>query len=147
MSDPLIRECLSQLLINVARSLLQYCGESWPWTDPLAQSHYPEVQQMVEAQQEDVAALIELMQNREIPINMGTYPDNSGLHYVSLEYFLHLLENNQAEVVSQVDNAVTICQPDAEASELLKRIQTREADYLKTIQELRTKTKPQTSAS
>ncbi len=93
-------DSLNDLLIELGRSLLQYVGESWPWTSADEQETQRSITSLIDDQQQDVLALAERMNERHHSIDFGTYPtEYTSLHYVSLDYLLdELVLNQQAKV-------------------------------------------------
>ena len=89
---------LNNLLIRIRCSLIQYAGESWPWSaDPAAQTV---VLQVVEEQKTLVARLAALLEKRGHWIEWGVYATEfTSLHYVSLKYLLGRLTVSQRELV------------------------------------------------
>jgi hypothetical protein len=65
---------LNDLLIDVGRSLLQYVGESWPWTSEDEADVGTSVQRIVAEQRDTVLQLAELLDSRGHRIAYGQYP-------------------------------------------------------------------------
>lgn len=79
---------LNTALIEVYRSLLQYAGESWPWASVGSEETETAVRKMAEEERDVVAHIFQHLDSRGVSVDLGTYPDNSALHYVSLPFFL-----------------------------------------------------------
>ena len=128
---------LNQLLIDLGRSLLQYVGESWPWTASTSSARQT-VEKLVAQQQKSVAALAEMLSERAVPIDFGSYPtEYTDLQYLSLQFLLGELVRGGAEDVASVKSTIDECRSDAEAASLLEAIlksQTKILDELKTLQ-------------
>ncbi len=79
---------LNTALIEVYRSLLQYAGESWPWASVGSEETETAVRKMAQEERDVVARIFQHLDSRGVSVDLGTYPDNSALHYVSLPFFL-----------------------------------------------------------
>ncbi len=128
---------LNEVLIHILRGLLQYSAECWPWSRADEEQERNAIQRMVAEQQAEVQQLCDLLNEREYPIDFGTYPTQyTDLHYVSLDYLLDNLVNEQAQLVQDVQQAVTDCSGDPQAVELLQLIQPRVKTHLEQLKEL-----------
>ncbi len=125
---------LNQLLIDLGRSLLQYVGESWPWTS--ATSHaQDELQALVRRQQAGIARLASLLNERGWTIDFGTYPtEYTDLQYCALSYLLGQLIEGAVSLRGEVDGLLARSSGDPEAAAILERIA---ADQLHIVEELR----------
>src|SRR5436305_2019737 len=93
MADLNSSDVLNRGLARLNRSLMQYAVDCWPWTraTDTAAIETPEqksIEQMTLRQRDFVARLVELIMRRGDVVDFGSFPDNSELHYVSLEYLL-----------------------------------------------------------
>ena len=114
---------LNNLLIRIRCSLIQYAGESWPWSaDPAAQTT---VMRVVEEQKTLVSRLARLLEERGHWVEWGVYATEfTSLHYVSLKYLLGRLTINQREIVTVARAILKECVGDHEASSLIGEILT-----------------------
>jgi hypothetical protein len=111
---------LNDLLIDVGRSLLQYVGESWPWTSEDESDIRTAVEQMVAEQRETVLQLAALLDERAHRITYGQYPSvYTSLHYVALDYLLDQLVAQQQDLAADLAGAVEEAEGDEEAHALL----------------------------
>lgn len=111
---------LNRLLIDLGRSLLQYVGESWPWTAYGEEAVRAEFEQLVERQAQCVGRIIELLDERTWPIDFGIYPpEYTDLHFLSLEFLLRQLVVNADELVAVVKGVQAVSQDDPVAAEML----------------------------
>ena len=111
---------LNRLLIDLGRSLLQYVGESWPWTAYGEEDVRAEFEQLVERQAQCVGGIIELLDDRTWPIDFGIYPpEYTDLHFLSLEFLLRQLVVNADELVAVVKGVQAVSQDDPVAAEML----------------------------
>jgi hypothetical protein len=126
---------LNELLVDLARSLLQYAVESGLWSTTGTQGS--ELVKLARRQQESVKALAELLIARGWTVDFGAFPtDYTDLHFLSTGYFLpHLLES-QAALVAELDEAAHTCIDDPAAVELVNRLLTEERSITAALQEL-----------
>lgn len=138
MSDPHAQSnaLLNDLLVQAYRSLLQYTIECWPWTDPDAVGEQEGVRQMAEAQQAAVQEIANLLDHRHVPIDFGTYPDWSGLHFVSLDFLLSKLIADETNLVGRIEQAQAALSSDAEAQAVVRNLLQTELSTLGKLREL-----------
>lgn len=111
---------LNDLLIDVGRSLLQYVGESWPWTSEDEADVGTSVQRIVAEQRGTVLQLAELLDSRGHRIAYGQYPSEyTSLHYVALDYLLDQLVAQQQDLAAELAGAAEEAAGDEEAHALL----------------------------
>lgn len=124
MSDATMYAALNDLLINVGRSLLQYVGECWPWSDANAQDEQQAIDRLVQRQKQQVGQLANLLRDAEWSTDYGSYPtEYTDLHYVALDYLLDQLIQNQRGLVEDANAALSACEGDPEAKKLVGEIQ------------------------
>ncbi len=137
MSDSQSNAALRQLLVSIGRSLLQYTGESWPWTAAGSESSRQTIEQLVARQQMHVARIAGLLSERESFVDFGTYPtDYTDLHYVALGYLLDQLIADEESLISQLTDATTACADDPEALEVVESALSDERDAVAKLGEL-----------
>lgn len=103
MADRINNERLNDALIDLGRSLLQYAGESWPWTSADEVGERAAVEKMVAEQRETVLQLAELLNERAHRITYGQYPSEyTSLHYVALDYLLDQLASQQQSLAEEL---------------------------------------------
>jgi hypothetical protein len=111
---------LNDMLIDVGRSLLQYVGESWPWTSEDECDIRAAVERMVAEQRDTVLQIAMLLDERGHRITCGQYPsDYTSLHYVALDYLLDQLIAEQQDLAGELAGAVEEAAGDEEAHALL----------------------------
>jgi hypothetical protein len=111
---------LNDLLIDVGRSLLQYVGESWPWTSEDESDIHTAVERIVAEQRETVLQIAGLLDKRGHRITYGQYPsDYTSLHYVALDYLLDQLIAQQQDLAGELAGVVEEAAGDEEAHALL----------------------------
>ena len=126
---------LNQLLVDLGRSLLQYAGESSLWSQ--CSTRGGKLLEIADKQQRHVARIAELLMDRGWPIDFGTYPtEYTDLHFVSLDYLLPQVLNEQRLLVTELDEAVHTCIDDSVAVELLREILAGEREVLASLESL-----------
>lgn len=140
MAEFISNHRLNDLLIDLGRSLLQYVGESWPWTGYDEAEEQAAIDALVAEQKVSVQALTELLSERGHFIEPGTYPtEYTSLHYVALDYLLSQLVDDQRELVEECAAISGEGQDDPHAGPLLAQISDQAAAHLKTLAELAAK--------
>jgi hypothetical protein len=135
MSNPATYSALNQLLIDLARSLLQYVGECWPWSGSATQDAQRKIEELVEIQKQQVGELAELLDDAGWTIDKGSYPtEYTDLHYVALSFLLDQLIQNQRELVDEAKRTLAACQSHAEARRLVSEIQSAQYAILQDLE-------------
>src|SRR5579872_881007 len=124
MADQNNTDVLNGLVARVYRCLLQYAAECWPWTTSteltdVKSTEQMAVEEMVARQQAFVGRLVDAVMARGGAVDFGTYPDNSELHYVSLDYLLGKLIADEEKLVAAVESARSSIQNDPQAAGLV----------------------------
>ena len=89
MAAPSSNQALNRLVIEIGRSLLQYLGEAWPWTDESNAPVREKIDELVGRQSEQVGLLCAMLSERNWPIDFGTYPtEYTDLQFLSLDFLL-----------------------------------------------------------
>jgi len=137
MADLISNHRLNDLLIDLGRSLLQYVGESWPWTGYDEADEQAAIDTLVAEQKASVQALAELLVAREHFIDPGSYPtEYTSLHYVALDYLLSQLVAEQRELVEECAALSGEAHDDPEAGPLLAQIADQAAAHLTRLEAL-----------
>jgi hypothetical protein len=128
---------LNELLIGLGRSLLQYVGESWPWTPGDDVEEKSVIDRLVAQQRESVAHLAALLDERGHLIDPGAYPtDYTSLHYVALDYLLGRLVAQQQELAGDARTALQDSQGDEEVEMLLTGVATQAEQHREELSKL-----------
>ncbi|HTI50478.1 MAG TPA: hypothetical protein VL475_05985 [Planctomycetaceae bacterium] len=122
MPDAQPNRTLNEILIQAYRSLLQYTIESWPWTDADGSAEQQAIDEMASEQKAAVAEIAELLDRRQITVDFGTYPDWSELHFVSLDYFLKKLIDDESQLIAAIEREQPGLRGDAEASAVIANL-------------------------
>lgn len=115
-------ETMNTVMIRVYRSLLQYAGECWPWAAAKDASSEAAVREMAAEEQRLAARIFAWLDQREAPVDLGTYPDNSSLHYVSLPFLLRRVASDHTELAAFLKQAQATIANDSLATGLVGEI-------------------------
>jgi hypothetical protein len=129
-------DVLNQVLVVMGRSLLQFSADAWPWTGSSAGSSRAAVEALIADQKGRVAHLVDLLDGRGWTIDFGVYPDFTDLYYLSLDFVLpHLIENEHG-IVSEIEAALPKCAGDPQGAALLTEFLPAERAVLAKLEEL-----------
>lgn len=129
-------ETLNSVLIRVYRSLLQYAGECWPWTAAKEARVQQAVRAMAEEERTLAGRIFASLDARGWSLDLGNYPDNSALHYVSLDFMLQRLVTDHTELTAMLDAAASRLEFDSETRRLLSEAATTVRRNLATLRNL-----------
>ncbi len=116
-------DVLNTVLVNVGRSLLQYVGECWPWTEKKDEEERRVVAEAVYKQREAVQDLVDLLTERRLRIELGAYPtEYTDLHFVELDFLLPQLVESEKALIGDLEVAIADVAGDDEATALLRSI-------------------------
>jgi hypothetical protein len=137
---------LNSFVISIGRSLLQYADECWPWASLAEAQAEAAFHRIAAVQRQEVAALAELLAQREWNLDFGMYPtEYTDLHFVSLDYLLSRIIAGEQAVVADLEDAVHSCGEDSEAAHVLSEVLTTEkkiVERLKAIEASRPQPAP-----
>lgn len=129
---------LEQLLVDVARSLLQYVGECWAWSSTDAKSSestQKKIESLVTLQQKSIRKLADLLATRVEQVDFGAFPtEYTDLHYCALDYLLLQLQTSTSELLRSIESALAAYRGDAAAVAALEPLA---ADHRKILDELK----------
>jgi hypothetical protein len=127
MSDIQHNARLNSFVISIGRSLLQYADECWPWSGMTQAQAESAFHRIAAVQRQEVAALVELLAQREWNVDFGTYPtEYTDLHFVSLDFLSSRIIAGEQAIVADLEDAVHSCGEDAEAAHVLSEVLTTE---------------------
>lgn len=130
---------LNGVLIQMARSFLQYISESSPWVASDAASEEAQVIVLAARQRQDVADIAAVLDQREHYIDFGTFPtEYTDQQFLSLLSVMSGLKRSHESVCSQISRTIVALRnnDDAEAVELLTAVEARERDILRAMGEI-----------
>jgi hypothetical protein len=137
MSDQASLQILSGLLNQVRYSLLQYIGESWPWSGKDDQARLDAFTGLVRRQQFSAERLASLLLERRAVVPGSNYPkDCSELHFVTLDFAKKRLIANAEAVVTALKAATSQLTDDAEALRLVEQLASDEQQTLDSLKTL-----------
>lgn len=146
MRENVTTEQLSQLLVDLNRSLLQYAIDVWPWSSgKSADDVRNTIIRVASHQRVSVARLAEYLDAQGVRIDLGVFPDEyTSLHFVSVTYLVNQMLENQRELVAECQELATVAGRELELAPLLSAIRDNEQ---RTLVELTTlqKSIPQSS--
>jgi hypothetical protein len=129
-------DVLNQVLVVMGRSLLQYSADCWPWTADSSAISRAAVETLMTEQSGRVRRLAEFLDDRGWTIDFGVFPDFTGLHFLSLDYVLPNLVENERGVVKEFENAIPRCTGDAQGAALLVEFLGNERTALARLEDL-----------
>jgi len=129
-------DLLHDLFGQMYRSLLQYVGESWPWSPVQKETEeHVFLQQLLTSRMKDVKLLAEYLAAHRIPLFPPQYPVTfTDLQYLSLEHLIGEVTEDEVVLLSQLEAATVKLQTFPEACELVKGIVANEK---KIVEQLR----------
>lgn len=130
---------LNNVLIGMARSFLQYVAESWPWVTSAAAAIEEQVRVIAARQRQDVADIVQLLVQREHPIDFGSFPtEYTDLHFMSLQSLMDMLNASQQLICRQIGDAAGSLRAagDVEAADLLTAVEIRQQDAARALHDL-----------
>jgi transcriptional regulatory protein LevR len=116
---------LNGVLIQMARSFLQYVSESSPWVANNAATDESQVIVLAARQRQDVTEIAALLEQREHFIDFGTFPtEYTDQQFLSLQSVMGGLKRSHESVCNRISNSVVSLRTagDAEAADLLSTI-------------------------
>ncbi len=121
-----IDEQLNSVLIELNRSLLQYAYECWPYAQA-GDSAAAKLTELAAIQQTDVGVLVDVLLERQWPIDFGTYPtEYTALQYNSVPSIAGALHKSQQIAFAKLEEVIAACAEDAFVSEVLSQVRTNE---------------------
>ena len=98
---------LQGLVRKEGRSLLQYVGESFPWTTAKNHHALPVLQGLIDEEQKATAGIVQyLVKNRVRPPYLGAYPMSfTTINYMSLDFLLPLLKDFEKRRIAELEKS------------------------------------------
>lgn len=130
---------LNNVLIQMARSFLQYVDEGSPWVGPESASTERQVHVLAERQRQSVGKIAELLNSREHFIDFGSFPtEYTDQQFLSLQALMKGLKSSQELVCARLRQAAESLRTagDAAATELLTTLETFERETLTALNEI-----------
>ena len=141
MADLNSSDVLNRLLVRLYRGLLQYAVDCCSWTTAadtaaIESGEQMAIEQIAARQKAFIARLVELISRRGSVVDFGSYPDNSELHYVALDYLLGKLIADEQGLIAELQAGLRVLQSDAEAAALVTEILAAENENVVRLREL-----------
>jgi hypothetical protein len=98
---------LQGLVRKEGRSLLQYVGESFPWTTAKNHHALPVLHEIIDEEQKATAAIVQyLVKNRVRPPYLGAYPMSfTTINYMALDFLLPLLKDFEKRRIAELEKS------------------------------------------
>jgi len=128
---------LQDIVRRESRSLLQYVSEAFPWTTREERAALVTLQEMIEDERRNTAALGQFLVRRKIGVPyLGPYPDSfTSMNYVSLDYLLPRLVEYQHRAIRQLQADLRKLS-DVDATEQVERILDAKRRHLQILERL-----------
>ena len=130
---------LNGVLIQMARSFLQYVAECSLWVTADAATDEAQVIVLAARQRQDVADIAVLLDAREHHIDFGSFPtEYTDQQFLSLQSVMSSLKRSHESVCNRISNTVVSLRTagDAEAADLLTTVESHERDILRAMTEI-----------
>lgn len=105
MMDPATHSYLQTLIRQEGRSMMQYLGESYPWTTPENEGLLTNLRRMIDEENqmtEEIAKF--LLRHRGRPPFLGAYPMSfTNINFISLDHLLPRLVSFQKGRLAELD--------------------------------------------
>lgn len=136
---------LNSVLINLSRSFLQYLSESSPWIRGELAAVGGELETLAAAQRDDVRALAELLDAREIAVDFGSFPtEYTDLQFLALQSLMAgLIHSQEGEMASLAEAQQSLADAgDADAAAVVSAVSSSEERILQSLRDLNKKIQP-----
>lgn len=130
---------LNNILIQMARSFLQYASESSPWVSVDSASVGSEVEVLAARQRQDVGEIVSLLTAREHFIDFGSFPtEYTDLQFLSLQALMGRLKVSQQLICNRMTAGIVSLRAagDSDGAELLTALESHERDILRALNEI-----------
>jgi hypothetical protein len=129
---------LQEIIRREGRSLLQYSGESFPWTSVSDRDVVAKVQQLTDEERETLAVLARyLAKNRLAPPYLGAYPSYfTSYNFLALHRLLPLLIEHQKRGVEELQRDAAAL--NGETRQQVEPILEMKKRHLQTLEDLAT---------
>lgn len=131
-----VADSLNTALIGLHRSLLQYAGECWPWAAANDAATEAKIRELAASEQSLASQLFAWLNDRGVPVDLGAYPDNSALHYVSVPFLLERMQSEHARFDAQLTALAPSVSGDEEGWSLFGKVQSTVSANLAVIRDL-----------
>jgi hypothetical protein len=131
------RAILDGVVRRLARSLLQYVADSFPWTNAGEGPALAQLGTIIREEHEAIAGLGHFLLRYQVgPPYLGQYPaDYTTINYISLDHLLALVADDEGKLIVWLERQLNTVS-DAEARDQLSRVLEMKRRYLATLQSL-----------
>ncbi|WP_166819966.1 hypothetical protein [Thalassoroseus pseudoceratinae] len=137
MANSELHAHVNRLLIDLHRSLLQYVGECWPWTDNKSAEERAIIADLVVRQRRQIEQLADYLRESDWLTDFGSYPtEYTNLHYVALDYLLNQLVESEVALLHQTNQVLAQAQSCPELAQLLGRVHAEEQAMVAELRKL-----------
>jgi hypothetical protein len=136
VNTPPTSAVLQTILRREGRSLLQYIREAYPWAKVDEQPILADLQKLIDDESRSTAGLAAFLLRHHINLPyMGAYPDFTCVNYVSLDFLLPRLVNEQRRAVAALEaDLALLTEPDARQT--VEKILEMKRRHLQKLEEL-----------
>ena len=130
---------LNGVLIQMARSFLQYVSECSPWVAADAASDEAQVIVLAARQRQDVADIAALLDAREHYVDFCSFPtEYTDQQFLSLQSVMSALKRSHELVCNRINTAVISLRTagDSQAADMLTTVESHERDILRAMNEI-----------
>ncbi|MDA1231303.1 MAG: hypothetical protein O2856_11065 [Planctomycetota bacterium] len=130
---------LNNVLIQMARSFLQYVSESSPWVASNAASDEAQLMILAARQRQDVAEIVAMLDGREHYIDFGSFPtEYTDQQFLSLQAIMGGLICSQKSVCNRISTLIVSLRTagDVAGFDLLTTVESHERDILRAMNEI-----------
>jgi hypothetical protein len=141
---------LNGILIQMARSFLQYVSECSLWVAGDDASDEAQIIALAARQRQDVSEIAALLDAREFHIDFGSFPtEYTDQQFLSLCSCMSNLKRSHEMVCNRIASGVVSLRTagDSEAAELLTTIESHERDILRAMSEIENDLKKHSAAT
>jgi hypothetical protein len=136
--DAVAEELIERQIARDGRSLLQYVGESAPYTPARSEQAHVRIAEMAREEQEAIGRLIRFMQRHHVsPPVLGAFPSHfTTINFVALDFLLPALLKEQKFCVSDLERSLAAL-PEGETRRLLWDYLEMKRRHLHAFEEMR----------
>ena len=128
---------LQDILRRESRSLLQYVSEAFPWTTPAERATLASLQELIEEERREAAALGQFLVRQRIDLpQLGSYPLSfTTTNYVSLDHLLPMLVEHEQRALEELQADLPKL-AGSDAQPVVRRILETKRRHLQTLQSM-----------
>lgn len=134
-------DTLHQILGRLYRSLLQYVGESWPWSPALqATKEWQALQQAIAVQNRGIQRIVDLLLARRAVLSLPQYPHLfTDLHYLAMDHLVREVLQDETSRIVEIERGLQSVGQDEAARAVLAAVLEEERQILNDLRPLSTR--------